>query len=251
MIFSISSVCLAYALGIVACTVYIRRLRLVGAGFFWLMWSTSLMFIFLSIISSDGYEKVAATIGLGTCFFLLINSVIKRAQIREKISLYERVFLVFTLIFIVSAELNIVSSDFGGLSFIRESSRLIVGGLLLGVITSTMLLGHWYLVQPGLTRKPIGQLCKLSMGLLLIDICLWLVPTSMASVISGSVSDGWGGTLGYMWVGSSITTAGLLFVAYKALQEKSYSAVMATTGLLYLAILVANGVELIPRAIFS
>jgi len=48
-----------------------------------------------------------------------------------------------------------------------------------------------------------------------------------------------------------LTSIVILFMARKALTERSYSAVMATTGLLYLVILLVAGIELIPRSIFS
>jgi hypothetical protein len=40
-------------------------------------------------------------------------------------------------------------------------------------------------------------------------------------------------------------------MTWAALREKSYSAVMAATGLLYLAILTAFGTDLIARAVLN
>ena len=75
---------------------------------------------------------------------------------------------------------------------------------------------------------------------------LW--PTGMVSVFTGAVDDGWGGTLGWFWAACAVTTIVLCFVTWKALEEKSYSAVMAATGLLYLAILTGFGTDLVaPR----
>ena len=64
-------------------------------------------------------------------------------------------------------------------------------------------------------------------------------------------SDGYGGILGWFWAASAVTTIGLLLVARAALTERQYSAVMAATGLLYLAILTAFGTDLVARAILS
>ena len=36
--------------------------------------------------------------------------------------------------------------------------RLVVGAAFLGAVTDAMLLGHWYLVQPGLARGPLLEL---------------------------------------------------------------------------------------------
>jgi hypothetical protein len=49
----------------------------------------------------------------------------------------------------------------------------------------------------------------------------------------------------------TVTTIGLCVVTQAALKERQYSAVMAATGLLYLAILTAFGMDLVPRAVLS
>lgn len=238
-------------LGILISSIYVRRLCLVGAGFFWMLTATNCVLAFFAVISSSGFIGVLCTLTFISLLIQLGYVVVQREHMREKSIDVENIITAFTLLCIAMTILAIAHADFAGWSFVRQSTQLAVGGLLLGGVTSAMLLGHWYLVQPGLTRKPINFMCIACMVLLGVDIFLWLLPNAMLSVLAGSISDGWGGTLGYMWVGACITTAVLLYIAQKALQEKSYSAVMATTGLLYLAILMANGVELIPRAILS
>jgi hypothetical protein len=52
-------------------------------------------------------------------------------------------------------------------------------------------------------------------------------------------------------VACAITTGVLTFVTTKALKERSYSAVMAATGLMYLAILTAFGTDLVARAVLA
>ena len=51
-----------------------------------------------------------------------------------------------------------------------------------------------------------------------------------------TVDDGYGGLLGWIWLACAITTIGLLAMTWFALKERYYSAVMAATGLLYLAV---------------
>ena len=57
--------------------------------------------------------------------------------------------------------------------------------------------------------------------------------------------------LSWFWVACAVTTIGLVFVTRAALKEKQYAAVMAATGLLYLAILTAFGMDLVARAILA
>jgi hypothetical protein len=127
-------------------------------------------------------------------------------------------------------------------------ARTLVGAAFLGAISDAMLLGHWYLVQPGLPRAPLLELVRWVGVLWPVEVALLLVPTGMASVLSGAIDDGYGGLLGWFWVASALATIGLVIVTRAALRERYYSAVMAATGLLYLAILTAFGTDLVARA---
>ena len=70
----------------------------------------------------------------------------------------------------------------------------------------------------------------------------------MLSVLSGTIDDGYGGMLGWFWAASAVATILLVGATRAALRERQYSAVMAATGLLYLAILTAFGMDLVARA---
>jgi hypothetical protein len=78
-----------------------------------------------------------------------------------------------------------------------------------------------------------------------------LLPTGMVSVWTGAVDDGWDGVLGWFWAACAVATLVLVLVTKAALREPGYSAVMAATGLLYLAILTAVGTDLVARAILA
>ena len=130
-------------------------------------------------------------------------------------------------------------------------SRTLVGAAFLGAITDAMLLGHWYLVQPGLPRRLLNELVRSLLWLWPIEVVVMLIPIGMVSVLRGTVDDGWNGTLGWMWVACAVATLGLLIVTQLALRERYYSAVMSATGLLYLAILTGFGMDLVARAVLS
>ena len=130
-------------------------------------------------------------------------------------------------------------------------ARLLVGAAFLGAVTDAMLLGHWYLVQPGMARGPLLELVWWVGGLCIPEVLLMLVPTGMISVLDGTIADGYNGLLGWFWVACAVTTVGLIVVTRLALKERAYSAVMAATGLLYLAILTAFGTDLVARALLS
>ena len=139
------------------------------------------------------------------------------------------------------------AASFAGGDYALSLVRLEIGALFLGAVTDAMLLGHWYLVQPGLGRDPIKELVKIVAVLWPLELIVWLIPTGMVSVLNGSIDDGYDGLIGWMWIVASITTIGLVIATWFALKERQYSAVMAATGLLYLAILTGFGMDLLPR----
>jgi hypothetical protein len=139
----------------------------------------------------------------------------------------------------------------GGAGSLVSLLRTLVGALFLGAVTDAMLLGHWYLVQPGLPRRLLNEIVTALGWVWPAEIVALLLPTGMFSVWSGAVDDGWGGTLGWFWGACAVTTIVLVVVTRAALQERQYAAVMAATGLLYLAILTAFGTDLVARAVLD
>ena len=139
----------------------------------------------------------------------------------------------------------------GGGDVLVALVRILVGAAFLGAVSDAMLLGHWYLVQPGLARGPLLELVRWTTALTPVEVAAMLLPTGMASVWSGAIDDGYNGVLGWTWGVCAITTIGLCVVTRLALKERQYSAVMAATGLLYLAILTAFGTDLIARAVLA
>jgi hypothetical protein len=129
--------------------------------------------------------------------------------------------------------------------------RVLVGAAFLGSVSDAMLLGHWYLVQPGLARRPLLELVRWTGLVWPLEVAVLVWPTGMLSVLAGSIDDGWGGMLGWFWVACALTTIALVVVTRAALRERYYSAVMAATGLLYLAILTAFGTDLVARAVLA
>jgi hypothetical protein len=129
--------------------------------------------------------------------------------------------------------------------------RVFAGAAFLGSVTDAMLLGHWYLVQPGLSRAPLLELVRWTAIVWPVEVVAMLLPTGMFSVWSGAVDDGYNGMLGWFWAACAVATIILCGVTRAALRERYYSAVMAATGLLYLAILTAFGTDLVARAVLA
>ncbi len=90
--------------------------------------------------------------------------------------------------------------------------RTFAGALFLGAVTDAMLLGHWYLVQPGLPRRHLNELVRALGWTWPVEVFALLLPVGMVSVWTGAVDDGWNGVLGWFWAACAVTTIALVFV---------------------------------------
>lgn len=119
---------------------------------------------------------------------------------------------------------------------------LISGALFIGGITTEMLLGHWYLVDPRLPRWALQRLALIGgLGL----------ATEVAIVIGRVIGPGVAADSVFVWayVALAVMTILLILGVWFSLEEPRYSGVMAATGLSYLAILTAFGVLVVGRMV--
>jgi hypothetical protein len=145
----------------------------------------------------------------------------------------------------------LAASVFAGGPYALAAARLLVGAAFLGSVSDAMLLGHWYLVQPGLGRGPVKELVRWTAIVWPFELAVFLWPIGMVQVFNGTIDDGYNGLLAWIWIVCAVTTIGLVALTWFALKERYYSAVMAATGLLYLAILTAFGTDLVARAVLK
>ena len=146
----------------------------------------------------------------------------------------------------------LAASEFAGGPVALAAARLVVGAAFLGAVSDAMLLGHWYLVQPGLRRDALEgarragpRSCGRSRSRCSSGRPAWCrCSTAPSTTATTACSRGSGSVC-------AVTTIGLVAMTWLALRERYYSAVMAATGLLYLAILTAFGIDLIPRAVLA
>ncbi len=145
----------------------------------------------------------------------------------------------------------LAAAQLAGGPYLLAAARLLVGAAFLGAVSDAMLLGHWYLVQPGLGREPVKELVRWTAFVWPFEVAAFLWPTGMVQVFDGVVDDGYHGILGWIWAACAVSTIALVVLTWYALKERYYSAVMAATGLLYLAILTAFGTDLVARAVLA
>ena len=236
------------------------------AATFLLQWATGgIAFLWFTLRSqeiSSGYSKLLRGVfGSLAIFAVAAGFFFDKVLIRELASIAVAL-IAFATLAKKSAKFDLVAVAIGAVGLVAsvvannsanfvDLLRVVVGAAFLGAVTDLMLLGHWYLVQPGMTRKLLNELTNTLLIIWPLEIAVMLLPTGMISVLNGTIDDGWNGILGYFWVGCAALTGVLAWFTRAALKERSYSAVMAATGLSYLAILTAFGTDLVARAILA
>ena len=247
--------------GLLFCWVTTRRGEL-GVGYGWLLRASYAAVAVLAALAGYGWAseplRDAASVGVATAAAgALLLSIIRRhshptpqpSQTKETAPSFDPRW---DLLAPAIGTIGLVAAGIGGGgNELLQTARILVGAAFLGSVTDAMLLGHWYLIQPGLRREPLleqvswlGRLWPLEVGLL-------IVPTGMISVLTGAIDDSYGGMLGWFWSACALTTGALVIVTRAALRERQYAAVMAATGLLYLAILTAFGTDVVARLVLE
>ncbi len=111
--------------------------------------------------------------------------------------------------------------------------------LLVSSVFSSMMIGHWFLVDPTIERIGMKNISKFSYSLsLLLALLVFLGIYQSSSAFFSDISNNLlNNILVFLYLSSSL----LSFGSFKSLQEKSYTGVMASTGLSYLALIVVLG----------
>lgn len=140
------------------------------------------------------------------------------------------------------------ASDLPGWSSALAGFGLITGMLLMGAVTNGMMLGHWYLNQPGLKPWALARLTGL--GLVVTGACA-VAAVAGASRLTDSATRG--AVLGIPGFGDSFGTAffavglgllaftgGIVWMARRCVRIRS---IQSATGLYYVALLTAGVAE--------
>ncbi|MDQ3952932.1 MAG: hypothetical protein M3279_08235 [Actinomycetota bacterium] len=130
--------------------------------------------------------------------------------------------------------------------------EVVTGAALLGAVTNGMLLGHWYLNQPGLKPWALARLTTLALGATGATGVLGLVA---AGKLAGAETEGavlgipgFGESFGLaffvVWVVLVGFTAAVVWAARRCVAIKS---IQSATGLYYVALLTAGVSEFLVR----
>lgn len=130
--------------------------------------------------------------------------------------------------------------------------EVIAGAALLGAVTNGMLLGHWYLNQPGLKPWALARLTTLS---LVATIATGVLGLAAVSKLASAETDGavlgipgfgesFGTAFFVIWLALVVFTAAVVWAARRCVAIKS---IQSATGLYYVALLTAGVSEFLVR----
>ena len=175
--------------------------------------------LFVSIISM--------VILLKFSFFSLISGVILAVTLiiekdKFKFIFYGLSFLILNIDIFIKLDLSI--SVFL-LNYVLPIS------LTSGVLSS-MMIGHWFLVDPTISKDGMMKI-----ALLCSILSLLILPLVFFEIIGPDIDSIFKNVILVLYASAGI----LSFASYRSLAEKSYTGVMASTGLSYLSLIVSLG----------
>jgi hypothetical protein len=210
-------VLILWAAGLAASAAAVARWGVVGPGFLWLAGGVTTLLGGIGALAGGG---PGALLGTGAA---LAGLALARRASWAAVS-----FVVAALAFLTQVLWR--GAGLAGLS----------GALFLGGITGEMMLGHWYLVDPRLPRWALRRLA----GAAGVGLALELIVTGLAGAFfwePGQTPMGWS------FVALAALSGALIGAVWRSLREPSYAAVMAATGLSYLAVICSFGVVVLGR----
>ncbi|MFP5297435.1 MAG: hypothetical protein ACLGHL_00405 [Actinomycetota bacterium] len=140
----------------------------------------------------------------------------------------------------------------GGWGVALAAGGLLAGAVFFGAVTNGMMLGHWYLNQPGLQPWALARLTQLAMAGVVLSGLLGLVSAGrlMDASTEGAVLGlpGFGQDFGlyffFIWLVLLIFSGVVVWMARRCVNIKS---IQSATGLYYVAILTAGVAEFLVR----
>ena len=175
--------------------------------------------LFITIIGIGSLIKLEL-LGLLALVLLIFTLFIKDKNIQ--IGLFFGSFFIFIQVF--SASINISLLNYLMIYFLPIS--------LISGIFSLMMIGHWFLVDPTISKEGMKKI-----AIVTSLQSLTLIPIVQFDFINSGIVPIYKLIIMCLYATTSI----LAFASYKALNEKSYTGVMAATGLSYLSLIVSIG----------
>lgn len=211
----------AWAAGIAAGTALVIRWAIVGPGFTWLGMGVAVMAGVPAALAGGG------PIAWSGCVAALLAAAAVRARVAA------------TVAAVIAAAAFVAAGSREGDPVLVMAATIVLGG-----VTCEMLLGHWYLVDPRLPRSALRSLCLIGLAGSVLDVVVVLASGALPWESGDAI-------VGVGWIVLGLSGIILMGAVWFALGERGYPAVMAATGLSYLAVLTTIGAVVLGRVLVT
>lgn len=246
-------VMLTWAVGLVAGGAWVQSWDVVKRGHFRIVAWTAAIVALLGVLGS-----ISATAGVdGGSTQRTFVTLFCASAVVYLAAQYRASDQVATVIGIASSVIGVMAlSITAGLltqwNFLLSTLALIVGAGLLGAVTNGMLLGHWYLNQPGLKPWALARLTLAGLWIALLSALVGLAgadrlvgaPTEGAALGLPGFGENFGPAFFFIWLALVLFTAGVIYGVKRCIDIRS---IQSATGLYYVAILTAGVAEFLVR----
>ena len=175
--------------------------------------------LFISLISLIALLKFDLLIVVS--LLLVIISIFMKKQLVE-ISLFATSFLILNIILFSGFEVE----------FLTYILNYLLPISLISGIFSLMMIGHWFLVDPTISKEGMKKIAIVTSVQPLL-----IIPLVYFNYLSDVISPTYKLVIIFLYLSTGV----LSFASYKSLNEMSYTGVMAATGLSYLSLIVSIG----------
>jgi hypothetical protein len=115
-----------------------------------------------------------------------------------------------------------------------EVLSVVTSGLLLGLTTAAMLLGHWYLNSPGMELEPLRRLLRLMAAAVVAQVIVSVVGLVGVVQATDDVSFSWLLFVVLRWSFGLVFVLALVWMAWQTLKIPN---TQSATGILYVAVI--------------
>jgi hypothetical protein len=208
-----------WAAGMAAGAAVVSRSEIVGPGFNWLLSGI--------VVLVGGAATLAggATIGAAATGAALVAGLVAR---NRKVAAWCFGLAALGYLAIAISEGGVVPA--------------ITGSSFLGGMTTEMLLGHWFLIDPTLPRSALQRLDLAAAAGVVADVVVLAIAGALGAGDAVMIA---------AFVALALLSGLLVAAVWFSLREPAYSGVMAATGLSYLGVLTSFGVVVVGRLLVA
>ena len=240
---------LEWTTGWLAVSAWTQSWGAVRRGHFKIMGWVAVILAALALMSTR--EVLAGTEAPALAIALLIASVLYLLVQYSRTDV-PGVVVGFAAAAIGVAVLIVAARELDSWEMVGAAVHLVAGAALLGSVMNGMMLGHWYLNQPGLQPWALGRLTKLALiatgavavsGAVSANI---LIDASTSGAVLGlpGFGESFGGVFFAIWGAFVLFTGAVVWGVRRCVQIRS---IQSATGLYYVALLTAGVAEFLVR----